>query len=183
MALSDDTTSATAILKSALALASYHRDKDHSHADRLKIAALRALASSTQGTIGADESIRHVAAGMLLCTLEIYQISAASSHWLWYVCGSKKIIKSAKLDEIAQSNDTTTLIGWVHYCDVLSRFSLRHWQPNLLEDAGSTIGAHFEPFRPAVCAEAQACFIYTPLSLNFTNLTRGSARSSNRPSA
>ncbi|RSM03261.1 hypothetical protein CDV31_010537 [Fusarium ambrosium] len=149
MALSDDTPSATAILKSALALASYHRDKDHSHADRLKIAALRALATSTQGTIGADESIRHVAAGMLLCTLEIYQISAASSHWLWYVCGSKKIIKSAKLDEIAQSNDTTTLIGWVHYCDVLSRFSLRHWQPNLLEDAGSTIGAHFEPFRPA----------------------------------
>ncbi|RSL51877.1 hypothetical protein CEP54_011184 [Fusarium duplospermum] len=149
MALSDNTPSATAILKSALALASYHRDKDHSHADQLKIAALRALAASTKGIIGADESIRHVAAGMLLCTLEIYQISAASSHWLWYVCGSKKVIKSAKLDEITQSNDITTLIGWVHYCDVLARFSLRHWQPNLLDAGGSTIGTHFEAFRPA----------------------------------
>lgn len=71
MALSDNSPCATAILKSALALASYHRDRDHSHADRLKIAALRALAASTQGVIGADESIRHVAAGMLLCTLEV----------------------------------------------------------------------------------------------------------------
>ncbi|KAJ4214609.1 hypothetical protein NW759_010163 [Fusarium solani] len=162
MALSDNTPSATAILKSALALASYHRDKDHSHADRLKIAALRALAASTQGVIGADESFRHIAAGMLLCTLEIYQVSAASSHWLWYVCGSKKIIKSAKLDERAPTNDTTTLIGWVHYSDVLARFSLRHWQPNLLEATGFTIGAHFEPFQPAVCAEAQPAHLVGP---------------------
>lgn len=72
MALSENTPSATAILKSALALASYHRDKDHAHADRLKIAALRSLAASTQGVIGPEESIRHVGAGMLLCTLEVY---------------------------------------------------------------------------------------------------------------
>lgn len=201
MALSDNTPSATAILKSALALASYHRDKDHSHADRLKIAALRALAASTQGVIGADESFRHIAAGMLLCTLEvcnlsmgiprvrtntssqIYQVSAASSHWLWYVCGSKKIIKSAKLDERAPTNDTTTLIGWVHYSDVLARFSLRHWQPNLLEATGFTIGAHFEPFQPAVCAEAQAGFIYSPPPSRFSNLTRHTARASSRSSA
>lgn len=70
MALSDDTPSATAILKSALALSSYHRYKDHSRTDQLKIAALRALAASTKGIIGAEDSIRHVAAGMLLCTLE-----------------------------------------------------------------------------------------------------------------
>ncbi|EEU43814.1 uncharacterized protein NECHADRAFT_73999 [Fusarium vanettenii 77-13-4] len=162
MALSDNSPCATAILKSALALASYHRDRDHSHADRLKIAALRALAASTQGVIGADESIRHVAAGMLLCTLEIYQMSAASSHWLWYVCGSKLIIKNAKLDEITGSNDMTTLIGWVHYSDVLARFSLRHWQPDLLEGTGSPIGAHFEPFRPTVCAEVQPAHLVGP---------------------
>ncbi|KAM6538169.1 hypothetical protein FALCPG4_000052 [Fusarium falciforme] len=162
MALSDNSPSATAILQSTLALASYHRDKDHSQADRLKIAALRALAASTQGVIGADESFRHIAAGMLLCTLEIYQISAASSHWLWYVCGSKKIIKSAKLDERTPTNDTTTLIGWVHYSDVLARFSLRHWQPNLLEATGFAIGAHFKPFQPAVCAEAQPAHLVGP---------------------
>ncbi|KAL2684500.1 hypothetical protein Neosp_005578 [[Neocosmospora] mangrovei] len=154
MAFGHDASKIREVL-SALALASYHRDRDHSHADRLKISALRALAVSTQGVIGADESIRHVAAGMLLCTLEIYQKSAASSHWLWYVCGSKLIIKNAKLDEITGSNDMTTLIGWVHYSDVLARFSLRHWQPDLLDATGSPVGAHFEPFRPTVCAEVQ----------------------------
>ncbi|KAI8692487.1 hypothetical protein NCS56_00005600 [Fusarium sp. Ph1] len=170
MALSDNSPSATAILQSTLALASYHRDKDHSQADRLKIAALRALAASTQGVIGADESFRHIAAGMLLCTLEIYQISAASSHWLWYVCGSKKIIKSAKLDERAPTNDTTTLIGWVHYSDVLARFSLRHWQPSLFEATGFAIGAHFEPFQPAARTDDQRTMILDLISKTERNI-------------
>lgn len=82
MALSDNSPSATAILQSTLALASYHRDKDHSRADRLKIAALRALAASTQGVIGVEESIRHIAAGMLLCTLEVCILALAYHRYV-----------------------------------------------------------------------------------------------------
>lgn len=109
---------------------------------------------------------------MILCTLEVmgpcierffkilthacpqcHQASMRSSHWLWYVCGSKSIIKAAGLDEMTQDKDLTVLIGWVHYCDVLARFSLRHWQPNLTIDYGDIGGINFEPFHPTVCVK------------------------------
>ncbi|KAF5005113.1 hypothetical protein FDECE_8433 [Fusarium decemcellulare] len=154
MALSDNTPSATAIFMSMLALASFHHDGLQSRVAHFRISTLRALSASTKGEVGAAESIRHVAAGMLLCTLEIQQSSAESSHWLWYVCGSKKIIKTAHLDETAHDDDFTTLIGWVQYCDVLARFSLRHWQPSLIVPEGSA-NITFEAFQPAVCSEAQ----------------------------
>lgn len=109
------------------------------------------LAESTHGVIGATESICHVAAGMILCTLDCSQVSTRSSHWLWYVCGSKSIIKAAGLDEMVQDTDLTVLIGWVHYCDVLTRFSLRHWQPNLKINDGGISSIKFEPFHPRVC--------------------------------
>ncbi|KAF4459654.1 Arginine metabolism regulation II [Fusarium albosuccineum] len=161
MALSDNTPSATAIFMSMLALASFHHDGLQSRVAHFKISALRALSASTKGEVGAAESIRHVAAGMLLCTLEIQQSSAESSHWLWYVCGSKKIIKTAHLDETAHDDDFTTLIGWVQYYDVLARFSLRHWQPNLIVPEGST-NITFEAFQPAVCSEAQPANLVGP---------------------
>ena len=67
-----NTPSSTAILKSALALASFHRDTPTSQTIGLKISALRALATSTGGAIGPAESMCHVAAGKILCTLEVY---------------------------------------------------------------------------------------------------------------
>jgi hypothetical protein len=80
-----------------------------------------------------------------------------SSHWLWYACGATKIVKNAGLDEMKQDEDITALVGWVHYCNTISRFSLRHWQPNVTLDQikGSDIG--FETFHPAVCGHGQVC--------------------------
>jgi hypothetical protein len=80
-----------------------------------------------------------------------------SSHWLWYACGATKIVKNAGLDDMKQDQDVTALVGWVHYCNTISRFSLRHWQPNVTLDQikGSDIG--FETFHPAVCGEGQVC--------------------------
>lgn len=80
-----------------------------------------------------------------------------SSHWLWYACGATKIVKNAGLDEMKQDEDITSLVGWVHYCNTISRFSLRHWQPNVTLDQikGSDIG--FETFHPAVCGQGQVC--------------------------
>ncbi|KAM5366805.1 hypothetical protein ACJZ2D_010345 [Fusarium nematophilum] len=153
MALHDDSPSATAVLKSALALASFHRDGSQPRAAQLKISALRTLAASTHGDISATESIRHVAAGMLLCNLEIQQSSTSSSHWLWYICGSKTIIKSAKLDESTRDRDLTVLIGWVQYHDVVTRFSLRHWSPKPTLDHEEMRDATFHPFEPPVCAK------------------------------
>jgi hypothetical protein len=71
MALSDKTPSSTAVLRSCLALASFHRDNALQTTARSKIAALRALSESTQGFIGVNESVCHIAAGIILCTLEV----------------------------------------------------------------------------------------------------------------
>ncbi|KAH7250932.1 fungal-specific transcription factor domain-containing protein [Fusarium tricinctum] len=155
ISLADTSPSSTAVFKSALALASFHRGNALQTTSRYKVAALQKLAESTQGPIGITESACHVAAGIVLCTLEVHQNSMKSSHWLWYACGATKIVKNAGLDEIKQDEDITALVGWVHYCNTISRFSLRHWQPNVTLDQikGSDIG--FETFHPAVCGHGQ----------------------------
>lgn len=57
---------------SALALATFLRDNELNAAARSKVSALRALAESTQGLIGVAESACHIAAGIILCTLEVW---------------------------------------------------------------------------------------------------------------
>ncbi|KAF4442067.1 Arginine metabolism regulation II [Fusarium acutatum] len=84
IALSDTSPSFTAVLKSALALASFHRANSPQTTAQYKAAALRKLAESTQGRISVTDSACHIAAGMILSTLEIQQNSMKSSHWLWF---------------------------------------------------------------------------------------------------
>lgn len=71
ISLADASPSSTAVLKSALALASFHRDDALHTTSRYKVAALQKLAESTKGLIGINESACHVAAGIILCTLEV----------------------------------------------------------------------------------------------------------------
>ncbi|KPA39051.1 arginine metabolism regulation protein ii [Fusarium langsethiae] len=153
MALSDKTPSSTAVLKSSLALASFHRDNALHATARSKVAALRALAESTQGFISVNDSACHIAAGIILCTLEIQQTSTTSSHWLWYACGATKIVKTAGLDKIITDRDLTSLVGWVHYFNTMAKFSLRHWKPNFVIDPDNSNG--FDTFHPAVCSNGQ----------------------------
>ncbi|KAH7140876.1 fungal-specific transcription factor domain-containing protein [Dactylonectria macrodidyma] len=156
MALAGSTPSTTAVLKAALALASLYRGGPRNRAAQLKISALRALSASAYTNIGSAECIQHVAAGMLLCTFEVQQTSKTSSHWLWYICGSKDIIKTAKLEDSAHNSDFTALIGWVHYYDVAGRFSLRHWQRHHSIESITNNDDQFHDFSPTVCARSRA---------------------------
>ncbi|KAK2668247.1 Short-chain dehydrogenase/reductase SDR [Fusarium oxysporum f. sp. vasinfectum] len=151
IALSDLSPSSTAVLKSALALASFHRENPLQATAQYKVAALRKLAESTQGRISVTDSACHIAAGMILSTLEIQQNSMKSSHWLWYACGAAKIVKTAGLDVDNLGHDTAALVGWVHYYNTLSRFSLRHWQPHVTLDADGAA----DSFHPVVCGNGQ----------------------------
>ncbi|EMT68741.1 hypothetical protein FOC4_g10004825 [Fusarium odoratissimum] len=135
------------VLKSALALASFHRANPPQTTAQYKVAALRKLAGSTQGRISVTDSACHIAAGMILSTLEIQQNSMKSSHWLWYACGAAKIVKTAGLDVDNLDHDTAALVGWVHYYNTLSRFSLRHWQPHITLDPDDAA----DSFHPVVC--------------------------------
>ncbi|KAL5589980.1 hypothetical protein FOVSG1_011847 [Fusarium oxysporum f. sp. vasinfectum] len=151
IALSDFSPSSTAVLKSALALASFHRANPPQTTAQYKVAALRELAGSTQGRISVTDSACHIAAGMILSTLEIQQNSMKSSHWLWYACGAAKIVKTAGLDVDNLDHDTAALVGWVHYYNTLSRFSLRHWQPHITLDPDDAA----DSFHPVVCGNGQ----------------------------
>lgn len=71
IALSDLSRSSIAVLKSALALASFHRTNSPQTTAQYKIAALRKLAELTQGRISVTDSACHIAAGMILSTLEV----------------------------------------------------------------------------------------------------------------
>jgi hypothetical protein len=71
LALSDDTPSSKAVLRSILALSSLHRHGLQLKAVELKVSSLNALAIASKSKLSIKEVIQHVAAGMLLCSFEV----------------------------------------------------------------------------------------------------------------
>lgn len=71
MSFSDNTTSSKGVLQAILALSSLCRYGIQSHAAQLKIRALEALGSSMGSSdMSEKEAMKHVAAGMVLCSYE-----------------------------------------------------------------------------------------------------------------
>ncbi|KAK0671280.1 fungal-specific transcription factor domain-containing protein [Cercophora samala] len=129
IALANTSASATAVLQCLLAFSALHRDDVHSQAFELKITALQALGAASSITpIGTTEAIQHVAAGMLLCSFEAHKSSCTSGEWTIYLENCKKVIEAVGLDKIEGDEDLAMILDWVYYHDVLSRFSLQHWQ-------------------------------------------------------
>ncbi|PYH88132.1 hypothetical protein BO71DRAFT_392147 [Aspergillus ellipticus CBS 707.79] len=127
IALVNDSSSAAAVLRSILALSSLHRDGLHPQAADHKISALRALVTASNSSISTMEAAQHVAAGMLLLSFEIYQASCTSGQWTRYLIGVKSIIRASSLSHPEHRGEFSTLLDWVHYHDVLLRFSMLHW--------------------------------------------------------
>jgi len=145
VALSKDTPSSAAVLRSLLALSSLHRHGFQSHATRLKLSALSALAASAKTGLNTHEVIPHVATLMLLCcfevripatvrvhgsnfSLQIQHASETSSQWLSYISSVKTVLRAAHLGIVERDSDLSALLYWVEYHDVLARFSLRYWR-------------------------------------------------------
>ncbi len=82
IALAGNNPSATAVLQSLLALSSLHRYGVQTQALELKISGLKALATASKSNLGSKEVIQHVAAGMLLCSFEVYIHNITRSHML-----------------------------------------------------------------------------------------------------
>ncbi|KAK5223046.1 hypothetical protein LTR72_005883 [Exophiala xenobiotica] len=131
IALAPNTRSAAAVFQSLLALSSLHRDGPQPHASTLKVSALRALAAATSNTnlSTREEIIQHIAAGMLLCSFEVHLSSCTSSQWTWYIAAIKGLLNFECLRHRNDRDDpdVAALIHWVYYHDVLSRFTLRHF--------------------------------------------------------
>lgn len=71
LAISDDSPASTAVFQSLLAVSSFYRYGSSKESIRLKLSALRAMGLSSRNDIGLVEGIQQVAAGMLLCSLEV----------------------------------------------------------------------------------------------------------------
>lgn len=124
-----ETASATALFQAIMAFSSLHRYGLQSQAVELKIAALGSLAEGSFGALNAQEAILHIATGMLLCSFELHQASSTSGQWMQYLSGVKTVINASSIETLLQySPDTAVLLDWVHYHDVLARFTLLHWK-------------------------------------------------------
>lgn len=77
LAMSDDRAASRAVKQSMLAIASLHRDGNRERAAQHKMLALRAMRVS-KDNLDAKEGLQHVAAGMLLLTLEVLRLLSSS---------------------------------------------------------------------------------------------------------
>ncbi|KAF1919309.1 fungal-specific transcription factor domain-containing protein [Ampelomyces quisqualis] len=130
IALEGKTASAAAVLQALLAFSSLHRYGLQPQAVELKIAALRSLAGgSAAPSLGAKETIQHAATGMLLCSFEVHQSSCSSNEWMGFLSGVETVINASSIKALLQlGSDVVFLLDWVHYHDVLARFSLLYWE-------------------------------------------------------
>jgi hypothetical protein len=130
ISLDGETASAAAALQALLAFSSLHRYGLQSQALELKIAALGRLAEgSFAPSLSAKETIQHITTGMLLCSFEVHQSSCTSGQWIQYVGGVKTVIAASSVKTLLDfDSDVAALLDWVHYHDVLARFSLLHWK-------------------------------------------------------
>lgn len=71
LALSDSSPASMAVLQSALALSSFHRNGLKADVYRLKARALRILITSCVPSIEDPLIVQHIAASMILCHLEV----------------------------------------------------------------------------------------------------------------
>jgi hypothetical protein len=71
IALSDAGQATTAVMKALLAVSAYHRFGCHLEVIQLQGHALHALLASSRDSVGPKDGVKHIAAGMLLCTLEV----------------------------------------------------------------------------------------------------------------
>ena len=79
------------------------------------------------------------ATGMLLCSFEIHQSSDTSGQWAFYLGGVKTVLNASSIKTLRQLGpDVAVLLDWVHYHEVLARFSLLHWKREKAPELRST---------------------------------------------
>lgn len=60
---------------------------------------------------------------------QVQTATVTCGHWISYVQGAKTMINLATSSSFLNAgSDYSVLLHWVHYHDVMARFSLRHWK-------------------------------------------------------
>ncbi|CAH0056364.1 unnamed protein product, partial [Clonostachys solani] len=154
LALLDTTPSAKCVLWSILALASLHRNGYQYQTMHLKLTAVTLLKSSSTYGVDDAEAVRHVAAGMILTTLEIHSNEDSASQWTWFLCGSGRLMHRILHILEALGSDGSMLHDWVSYYGALTGFTLRHWRR--MAPISTSVGSEMPDSRmvkpPPVCS-------------------------------
>lgn len=136
LSFSDDSPASMAVLRAMLSLASLYRYGHGEEPLRLKVAALNSLSASINvNSTRPREIYQHVAVGMLLCAFEIYLPSESSFQWPLYVSGAKSMLHAICDGGHPKLMEVDLLILWVHYHDILGKFTSRHWRKKSMENA------------------------------------------------
>ncbi|KAH8817329.1 fungal-specific transcription factor domain-containing protein [Xylogone sp. PMI_703] len=124
----DESSSSRAVLRALLALSWVHRNGYHYKNNQLKLQAIADMRSSMSEHLGQTKVMQHIAAGMLLCSFEIFVPSESSFQWPIYLAGVKMVIEAHLLNKVFPDQEISTLVCWTYYHDVLSLFSFLHWK-------------------------------------------------------
>ena len=73
-----------------------------------------------------------------------------NSQWIAYICGAKDVIRAVQSETHVAGSDSSVILGWVYYYDVLARFCLRHWRTPMVKHTAKVLG--FNPRRSQECA-------------------------------
>uniref|UniRef100_A0A0B7KLS0 Uncharacterized protein n=3 Tax=Bionectria ochroleuca TaxID=29856 RepID=A0A0B7KLS0_BIOOC len=125
MAALDDTPSSQGLIHAMAAFSALHGNFDKIQAllsERLAIRALRAAAH--QAFQGSIQALQHVAACILLCSVEILLAANYQFSWSAYIRASQSILCSAYDPESIQDAAPSLIVRSVYYLDVFSRFVL-----------------------------------------------------------
>lgn len=130
IALQGNSAASKAVIQALLAFASLHRYGLQAQALELKIAALGSLSTGSEtASFGSEATLEHIATGMLLCSFELHQSSWTTGQWMSYLNGVRMVLHASSLEEMSTASpDAAILLDWVHYHDVLARFSLLYWR-------------------------------------------------------
>jgi hypothetical protein len=146
IANSDDSISSKAVLLSTLAVSSLFRYGLNNETIKLQGAAIHTLKVSSECQVHGQEPVKHLIAGMLLCSFEVntpvwkiltcgslpfaqvHSNSRTAGPWFSYVASAKQLIKAVHVNKKTASSELIHAIGWVYHHDISLQFTLRHWR-------------------------------------------------------
>jgi hypothetical protein len=65
-----------------------------------------------------------------------------NSCWVGYILAAKNVLDALQDLNPATGSDTSIILGWMYYFDVMARFSLRHWRTKQIEAIARGLGFH-----------------------------------------
>ncbi|KAF2185249.1 hypothetical protein K469DRAFT_165051 [Zopfia rhizophila CBS 207.26] len=126
MSFTDASLASSAILYAIYALSSLHLS-DRAQAEEFKSKAVSAVWASTAQHPGTKDVLQRIVAAILLALFETFANPVAPYEWAADICYAKTAVIATYAPDKSYQGDPAIVLDWVYYYDVLSKFSVRHF--------------------------------------------------------